>query len=115
MWNPFSWVMILSALIVIIVSNGGGKPPDWQVFIGILLLILSNSIIGFVRQRNTAYAIRKIMNSSALIGKVKRNGEWKVVEADELVPGDIICFKSGDVIPADGRVIGKPKCFSFEQ
>lgn len=40
MWNPLSWVMEGAALVAIALSNGGGKPPDWQDFVGIVLLLL---------------------------------------------------------------------------
>ena len=38
-------------------------------------------------------------------------GEWKVIDASELVPGDIISCKLGDIIPADARLIGKRRVF----
>jgi hypothetical protein len=40
MWNPLSWVMEGAALVAIALSNGGGRPPDWQDFVGIVLLLL---------------------------------------------------------------------------
>jgi len=39
MWNPLSWVMEGAALVAIALSNGGGKPPDWEDFVGIVLLL----------------------------------------------------------------------------
>ncbi|CAF4392512.1 unnamed protein product, partial [Adineta steineri] len=107
MWNPLSWVMEMAAVVAIAVSNGGGQPPDWEDFVGIILLLLANSIIGFIEQRNAGNAVKALMEALAPEAKVKRNGEWKVIEASELVPGDIISVKLGDVIPADGRLTGK--------
>ena len=43
MWNPLSWVMEGAALVAIALSNGGGLPPDWQDFVGIVLLLFINS------------------------------------------------------------------------
>lgn len=107
MWNPLSWVMEAAAIVAIAVSNGGGQPPDWEDFLGIILLLLVNATIGFIEQRNAGNAVKALMESLAPEAKVKRNGEWKVMEAALLVPGDIISIKLGDVIPADGRLIGK--------
>lgn len=107
MWNPLSWVMEVAAIIAIAVSNGGGHPPDWEDFTGILLLLLINSTIGFIEQRKAGSAVKELMKSLAPEAKVKRNGQWQTIDASELVPGDIISFKLGNVIPADSRLISK--------
>jgi H+-transporting ATPase len=107
MWNPLSWVMEAAAIVAIAISNGGGKAPDWEDFLGIVLLLLTNSIIGFVEQRNAGNAVQALMKSLAPEAKVKRSGQWKTIEASELVPGDIISVKLGDIVPADGRLISK--------
>ena len=45
MWNPLSWVMEGAAIVAIALSNGEGRPPDWQDFIGIVLLLIINSTV----------------------------------------------------------------------
>jgi H+-transporting ATPase len=105
MWNPLSWVMEAAAIVSIALSNGGGKPPDYPDFIGIVLLLLANATIGFMEERQAGNAVKALMAALAPECKVKRNGEWKTLEAAELVPGDIISIKLGDVVPADGRLI----------
>ena len=99
--------MEAAAIVAIAVSNGGGLAPDWEDFLGIILLLLANSIIGYVEQSKAGNAVKALMESLAPEAKAKRNGEWKVIEAAGLVPGDIISVKLGDVIPADARLIGK--------
>ena len=115
MWNPLSWVMEAAALVAIALSNGGGEPPDWEDFIGIILLLLANSIIGFLEERQAGNAVKALMDSLAPECKVKRNGEWRTMEAAELVPGDVISIKLGDVIPADGRLISAHGQVSIDQ
>ncbi|KAI9254033.1 hypothetical protein BY458DRAFT_334297 [Sporodiniella umbellata] len=51
MWNPLSWVMEAAAIVSIALSNGGGKPPDYPDFIGIVLLLFANATIGFMEER----------------------------------------------------------------
>jgi H+-transporting ATPase len=46
MWNPLSWVMEGAALVAIGLSNGQGRPPDWQDFLGIVLLLFIVSYSG---------------------------------------------------------------------
>ena len=115
MWNPLSWVMILVAIFALVVVNGGGQPPEWEVSLGIILLLLANSAIGFIGQRKAYSAVSTLMKPVALEAKVKRNGQWEVIDSAGLVPDDIIAIKVGDVIPADARVIGKEMFFNRKQ
>lgn len=105
MWNPLSWVMEAAAIVSIALANGEGRPPDYPDFIGIVLLLLANSLIGFYEERQAGNAVKALMESLAPECKVKRNGEWHTMEAAELVPGDVINIKLGDVVPADGRLL----------
>ncbi|KAF1796841.1 hypothetical protein FB192DRAFT_1035691 [Mucor lusitanicus] len=105
MWNPLSWVMEAAAIVAIALSNGENRPPDYPDFIGIVLLLFANATIGFLEERQAGNAVKALMASLAPECKVRRDGEWKTLEACELVPGDIIGVKLGDVIPADGRLL----------
>ncbi|CAO3658250.1 unnamed protein product [Rhizopus microsporus] len=115
MWNPLSWVMEAAAIVSIALSNGDGRPPDYPDFIGIVLLLLANATIGFMEERQAGNAVKALMAALAPECKVKRDGEWKTMEAAELVPGDIISIKLGDVVPADGRLIAAHGQVSIDQ
>ena len=104
MWNPLSWVMEAAALVAIALSNGEGQPPDWPDFVGIVLLLLINSAIGFYEERGAGNAVRALMDSLAPKAKVRRDAKWAEIESSDLVPGDMISFKIGDVVPADCRL-----------
>ncbi|KAH9806696.1 hypothetical protein DFH28DRAFT_1168688 [Melampsora americana] len=95
MWNPLSWVMEACC---------HRQPPDWPDFVGIVLLLLINSAIGFYEERSAGNAVAALMESLAPKAKVRRDGSWKEIESAELVPGDIVAFKIGDVVPADNRL-----------
>ncbi|KAK1226240.1 hypothetical protein PQX77_010822 [Marasmius sp. AFHP31] len=104
MWNPLSWVMEAAALVAIALSNGEGRAPDWPDFVGIVLLLFINSAIGFYEERNAGNAVKALMDSLAPKAKVKRAGSWSEIESAELVPGDMVAFKIGDIVPADCRL-----------
>ncbi|XP_066371382.1 plasma membrane ATPase 1-like isoform X1 [Miscanthus floridulus] len=105
MWNPLSWVMEAAAIMAIALANGGGKPPDWQDFVGIITLLLINSTISFIEENNAGNAAAPLMARLAPKAKVLRDGNWAEEEAAILVPGDIISIKLGDIIPADARLL----------
>ncbi|KAI5479058.1 hypothetical protein MNV49_004340 [Pseudohyphozyma bogoriensis] len=104
MWNPLSWVMEGAALVAIALSNGEGQPPDWQDFVGIVLLLFINSGIGFYEERSAGNAVKALMESLAPKAKCRRDGKWSEIDSADLVPGDVIAFKIGDIVPADCRL-----------
>ncbi|KAL3745721.1 hypothetical protein ACJRO7_014786 [Eucalyptus globulus] len=105
MWNPLSWVMEVAALMAIALANGGGRPPDWQDFVGIIVLLLINSTISFIEENNAGNAAAALMAGLAPKTKVLRDGRWSEQDASILVPGDIISIKLGDIVPADARLL----------
>ncbi|KAI8016874.1 ATPase 8, plasma membrane-type [Camellia lanceoleosa] len=105
MWNPLSWVMECAAIMAIVLANGGGKPPDWQDFTGIVVLLIINSTISFIEENNAGNAAAALMAGLAPKTKVLRDGKWSEQEASILVPGDLISVKLGDIIPADARLL----------
>ncbi|CAM8958560.1 unnamed protein product [Rhodiola kirilowii] len=105
MWNPLSWVMEAAALMAIVLANGGGKKPDWQDFVGIVVLLVINSTISFIEENNAGNAAAALMAGLAPKTKVLRDGRWSEQDASILVPGDIISIKLGDIVPADARLL----------
>ncbi|MED6160522.1 ATPase 8, plasma membrane-type [Stylosanthes scabra] len=105
MWNPLSWVMESAAIMAIVLANGGGKPPDWQDFTGITVLLIINSTISFIEENNAGNAAAALMAGLAPMTKVLRDGKWSEEEAEILVPGDVISIKLGDIVPADARLL----------
>jgi Ca2+-transporting ATPase len=73
--------------------------------VAILGVVIINTIIGLVQDRkaeNAVAALKKMLSPQA---KVVRDGQSEVVAARFLVPGDIVFFEAGDIIPADARLI----------
>ncbi|KAK3128537.1 hypothetical protein QOZ80_6BG0463170 [Eleusine coracana subsp. coracana] len=105
MWNPLSWVMEMAAIMAIALANGGGRPPDWQDFVGIVSLLIINSTISYIEEANAGDAAAALMAGLAPKTKLLRDGRWEEQEASILVPGDIISIKLGDIVPADARLL----------
>ncbi|KAL6141099.1 hypothetical protein ACLB2K_059390 [Fragaria x ananassa] len=105
MWNPLSWVMEIAAIMAIALANGGGRPPDWQDFVGITCLLIINSTISFIEENNAGNAAQALMAGLAPKTKVLRDGRWSELEAAILVPGDVVSIKLGDIVPADARLL----------
>lgn len=105
MWNPLSWVMEVAAIMAIVLANGDHRPPDWQDFVGIVVLLLINSTISYVEESNAGSSAKALMANLAPKTKVLRDGSWSEQDAAVLVPGDVISIKLGDIVPADARLL----------
>ncbi|XP_066388622.1 ATPase 10, plasma membrane-type-like isoform X2 [Miscanthus floridulus] len=105
MWNPLSWVMEAAAVMALVFANGGSQGPDWEDFLGIVCLLVINSIISFIEENNAGNAAAALMSRLALKTKVFRDGQWQELDASILVPGDIVSIRLGDIIPADARLL----------
>ncbi|MFB2877574.1 plasma-membrane proton-efflux P-type ATPase [Floridanema aerugineum] len=97
-WNPFSWMIEAAILFSAIVG-------DWVDFAIISVLLLANGLIGYFEEKTAGDAVAALKAQLALNAKAKRDGKWVTVPARELVPGDVIQLKIGDVIPADARLL----------
>jgi len=97
-WGPIPWMIegavILSALV-----------RHWLDFFIILLLLCSNAVVGFWEEHQAGNAIEALKARLAILAKVKRDGKWQNPKASELVPGDVIRLRLGDIVPADARLL----------
>ena len=71
----------------------------------ILIIIIINAIISIVQERKAENAIESLKNMNKSMTKVIRNGQRKIIDARELVIGDIVLIEDGDIVPADLRLI----------
>jgi len=77
----------------------------WLDFFIILLLLCSNAVVGFWEEHQAGNAIEALKARLAIFAKVKRDGKWQNPKASELVPGDVIRLRLGDIVPADARLL----------
>ena len=97
-WGPIPW-MIEAAVILSAVAR------HWPDFGIILLLLLANAVVGFWEEHQAGNAIAALKATLAIKARVKRDGKWITPTARELVPGDIIRVRMGDIVPADARLL----------
>ncbi|MFH2047579.1 MAG: plasma-membrane proton-efflux P-type ATPase [Pseudomonadota bacterium] len=97
-WGPIPW-MIEAAVILSAVAR------HWPDFFIILILLLANSVVGFWEEHEAGNAIEALKAKLAVKARVKRDGKWVTPEARELVPGDVIRLRLGDIVPADARLL----------
>jgi H+-transporting ATPase len=97
-WGPIPW-MIEAAVILSAVAR------HWPDFFIILLLLLANAVVGFWEEREAGNAIDALKAKLAIKARVKRDGKWVTPAARELVPGDVIRLRLGDIVPADARLL----------
>lgn len=77
---------------------------EWLDGFAILVVILINAIIGFYMEYRAERSMEALKKLSILPSKVIRNGATTEINAEELVPGDLIFLEAGDMVPADGRI-----------
>jgi H+-transporting ATPase len=98
-WGPIPW-MIEFAVILSAVDR------HWPDFFIILTLLVANAMVGFWEEHQAGNAIAALKAKLAIKARVKRDGMWMTPAASELVPGDIIRLRLGDIVPADARLLG---------
>lgn len=98
-WGPIPWMIEVAAILSLVVKH-------WSDFFIIVTLLLFNAGIGFWQEVKASNALEALKAQLALKAKVLRDGDWTEIEALQLVPGDVIKIKIGDIIPADIRLFG---------
>lgn len=107
--DQFKDVMILILIVAAVISFGiacvEGKPVEFFEPVLILLIVVLNAFMGMMQESKAEKALEALKDMSAPHARVLRDGEEKLIDAFELVPGDIIHLEAGDFIPADARLI----------
>ena len=97
-------ILIISSIVSVIVSNMQGE-NDYIDSIIIITIVILNAIMGLVQETKAEKSIESLKKMTPQISKVLRNSKVQEVDANELVPGDIIILEAGNYVPADCRII----------
>jgi magnesium-transporting ATPase (P-type) len=97
-WGPIPWMIEAAVILSAVLMH-------WLDFFIILVLLLANAGVGFWEERQAGKAIEALKAQLAIKARAKRDGKWITPPARELVPGDVIRLRMGDIVPADARLL----------
>lgn len=97
-WGPIPWMIEAAALLSALLRK-------WDDFTIIAVLLLTNAALDFWQESKALNALKVLKNKLAKQALVLRDGKFTSLDARNLVPGDIIKVKIGDMIPADIKLI----------
>jgi H+-transporting ATPase len=97
-WGPIPW-MIEAAIVMSAIIQ---RWPDFGI---IFTLLMVNAVVGFWQEHKAGNAIELLKQRLALKARILRDGKWQEKPAGELVPGDVVRLRLGDIVPADVKLI----------
>jgi len=102
--SPLIYILVIAGIITLILK-------DYTDAIIIFGAVFLNTIVGYLQENKASQALRELKKIVKHTAEVLRDGNLKVIDSAELVPGDIIILNPGDKVPTDGRII---ECYDFK-
>jgi H+-transporting ATPase len=96
-WAPVPWMLEATVALEILAHK-----RDEAIIITVLLVF--NAVLSFFQENQANQALALLRNRLAVNARTLRDNRWQLVPADQLVPGDVIHFRLGDLAPADARL-----------
>jgi H+-transporting ATPase len=97
-WGPIPWMIEIAATLSALVGH-------WSELGIILVLLFVNAAVGFWEEFQAGNTIAALKAKLALRARALRDGKWTILPARELVPGDVIRLRIGDIVPADVKIL----------
>jgi H+-transporting ATPase len=97
-WGPIPWMIEAAVVMSAIIQH-------WPDFAIILMLLMLNAVVGFWQENKADNAIELLKQKLAPNARVLRDGKWVQKPAKELVPGDFVRVRLGDIVPADIKLV----------
>lgn len=97
-WGPMPWLLEFAIVLTVILKHY----VESEIIFTLLTL---NAIIGYLQSQNSQKAVEMLKKKLEIKAKVLRDGKWILKEAKDIVLGDIITIKLGDLVPADVNII----------
>ncbi|WP_454166061.1 HAD-IC family P-type ATPase [Gordonia iterans] len=109
--GPSRWTILIdqlrSAVVVLLILAAAaafaiGKPIEG---FAVLIVLVANTIVGFVTELRAIRSIEALDAMARTVADVERDGRRDEVDAEQLVPGDLVALEAGDAVPADLRLL----------
>jgi H+-transporting ATPase len=97
-WGPIAWMIEAAVILSAVVRH-------WLDFGVILLLLCTNAVVGFWEEHQAGNAIAALKKQLATNARVLRDGKWTNPNVADLVPGDVVRIRLGDIVPGDARLL----------
>ena len=94
LWGPVPWMLEVTIILELYLNR-----EIEAVIIGILLIF--NAILSFIQENRAKGALALLRKRLTVQARALRDGQWQLLDAEYLVPGDVIHLRMGDIIPAD--------------
>jgi H+-transporting ATPase len=98
-WGPIPWMIEAAALLSLVVQH-------WTDMIIICIMLVFNAAVGFWQESKADNALEALKGELALKARALRDGKWQEIGAEDLVPGDVVRVRPGDILPADLKLFG---------
>ena len=105
--NVLIYVLLVAAVVTALMDH-------WIDTFVILAVVIANAVVGFIQEGKAEKALEGIKKMLSLEAQVVRDGKQQKINAEEIVPGDIVRLRSGDKVPADIRIV-ESKSFRVEE
>ena len=97
-WGVSAWMLELIMVLSLVL----GKYSDLAV---VSALLVVNAVLSFAQERRAAGVVETLRRHLQVSARVRRDSTWQVIPARELVPGDIVRVRPGDIVPADMKLL----------
>lgn len=97
-WGLSAWMLELIMLLSLFLH----RTADFSI---VALLLVVNAIVSFAQEHRAAGVVQALRQRLSVEARVRRDGQWSRLVARELVPGDIVRLRAGDLVPADTKLM----------
>jgi len=97
-WGPMPWLLEFAIILTIVLQH-------YVESVIIFVLLTINAVIGYFQSQNSQKAVEILKRKLKINSRVLRDGKWIFQDAKDIVPGDVITIKLGDLVPADVVIV----------